>query len=88
MIQREYLVFSENKENPKDCIPSLLSQLKGADLIVRLARKVTHGNVWRMVILGINKKKLIKYFNNIKLLSLHKKMKLFQISTHRLGKRQ
>lgn len=43
------------------------------NLIVCLAKKVIQDNNWKTVALEINRKHLIKYFNNIKLLSLHKK---------------
>lgn len=43
------------------------------NLIVCLAKKVIQDNDWKTVALEINRKHLIKYFNNIKLLSLHKK---------------
>ena len=59
-------------------IPRLYSQVskfKGTNFIVpekSLARKVIQDDNWRIVALGINRKYLIKYFSNIKLLSSQK----------------
>ena len=54
---------------------SQVSQFKGTNLIASeksLARKVIHTDNWRTAALGINRKYLMKYFSNTKLLSSQK----------------